>query len=128
LLIDAEARLNSYVKEIPEQAWQLIEYADKPLTIIYENARNLPQEIISSDGTVAIRITKDDFCKDLIRALKKPMISTSANVSGASSPSSFRDVDERIVSGVDYVVKWRQSENITVKPSTIVSIKQGGQI
>src|SRR5436190_104430 len=72
LLLDHESRLQSYVKEIPNQAWELIEFSEKPLTIIYEGARNLPAEVISEDGTVAIRVTRDEFCKHLIGGIKKP--------------------------------------------------------
>lgn len=128
LLLDHESRLQSYVKEIPEQAWELIEYSQKPLTIIYEGAKNLPPEVISDDGTVAIRITKDEFCKHLIAGLRKPLISTSANVSGKPSPGSFDEIDDEIISGVDYVVNWRRKEKNTSGASTIISLGQGGKI
>ena len=128
LLLDNESRLASYVKEIPEQAWSLIEYSEKPLTIIYDGAKNLPPVVISEDGSIAIRITKDEFCQYLIGAFRKPIISTSANISGKTAPASFDEIDEEIINGVDYVVKWRQKEKISSKPSTIISIKSGGQI
>lgn len=128
LLLDHESRLSSYVKEIPEQAWTLIEYAEKPLTIIYDGAKNLPQEVISEDGSIAIRITRDDFCKNLIGALRKPVISTSANISGVRAPSSFNEIDDDIITGVDYVVNWRQKETINARPSEIIRLGVGGQI
>ncbi len=128
LLLDHESRISSYVKEVPEQAYSLIEYTQKPLTIIYEGARNLPPEVISEDGTIAIRITRDEFCKNLVGALRKPVISTSANISGKPAPASFEDIEEEIIQGVDYVVNWRQNEKITSKPSTIISLGKGGKI
>lgn len=128
LLLDTESRLASYIKEIPEQAWTLIEYSEKPLTIIYDGAKNLPVELISADGSIAIRITKDEFCQYLIGALRKPLISTSANISGEKAPSSFDEIDEEIIKNVDYVVNWRQTEKIIAKPSTIIRLKTDGQI
>ena len=128
LLLDHESRLASYVKEVPEQAWAMIEYSEKPLTIIYNGAKNLPEELISDDGSIAIRITRDDFCKNLIGALRKPLISTSANISGMPAPSSFYEIQNPIIKGVDYVVNWRQNEKVISKPSTIISLGTDGQI
>ena len=128
LLLDHESRLYSYVKEIPEQAWALIEFSEKPLTIIYDGAINLPPEVISADGSIAIRITRDEFCQNLIGALRKPLISTSANFSGEQAPSSFDEIDEGIIKSVDYIVNWRQTEKIITKPSMIISLRSGGQI
>jgi L-threonylcarbamoyladenylate synthase len=128
LLLDHESKLNSYVHEVPEQAWALIEYSEKPLTIIYDGARNLPPEVIAKDGSIAIRITRDPFCRAVIGALRKPVVSTSANKSGDSPPSSFSEIDDEIKAGVDYIVNWRQSENITNPPSVIIRLKPGGQI
>ena len=128
LLLDHESKLHSYVNDIPDQAWTLIEYSEKPLTIIYTGAKNLPPEVISSDGSIAIRITRDAFCQNLIGALRKPLISTSANLSGKNAPVSFHEIDEEIINSVDYIVKWRQEEKIIANPSTIISLKPGGQI
>ena len=128
LLLDHESRLSTYVKEVPEQAWALIEYAERPLTIIYNGAKNLPPELIAEDGSIAIRITRDDFCKNLIGTLRKPIVSTSANISGEQTPSSFHEIHEQIISSMDYVVNWRQDEIILARPSTIVSLGTDGQI
>ncbi len=128
LLLDHESKLQSYVKHVPDQAWELIEYSEKPLTIIYDEAKNLPPEVIAKDGSIAIRITRDEFCKNLVSALRKPVISTSANLSGKTPPSSFSEVENEIIDGVDYVVNWRQEENKKIQPSTILRIRQGGQI
>jgi L-threonylcarbamoyladenylate synthase len=128
LLIDHESKLNSYVRDIPEQAWTLIEYSEKPLTIIYDGAKNLPPEVIAEDGSIAIRVTKDEFCCNLISALRKPLISTSANLSGDETPSSFNQINPKIIESADYVVNWRQTENIVAHPSTIIRLRSGGQI
>lgn len=126
LLLDNESRLLSYVKEIPEQAWSLIEFAEKPLTIIYDDARNLPAELIADDGSIGIRITKDDFCKNLIGLFRKPLVSTSANLSGEKSPSTFADISDEIKNSVDHIVKWRQNDNRPQEASTILRLKKGG--
>lgn len=128
LLLDQESRLSSYVKEIPDQAWALIEYSENPLTIIYDCAKNLPPEVIAEDGTIAIRITRDEFCKNLIGAIRKPLISTSANISGGPSPSMFDEIENEIIKSVDYVVNWRQTEKTPTKPSTIIRLRMDGQI
>jgi L-threonylcarbamoyladenylate synthase len=127
VLLDNEARLQSYVSEVPEAAWDLIEFAEKPLTIIYDGARNLAKNVMAGDGSIGIRITKDEFCKLLIGKFRKPIVSTSANISGNEPPMSFSDIDESIISGVDYVVNLRRDERIKVSPSTIIKLGSGGQ-
>ena len=128
VLLDSESRLQTYVEQVPEQAWTLIEFSEKPLTIIYEKAKNLPHELIAEDGSIAIRVTKDDFCKYLIGALRKPIVSTSANFSGQPSPASFRDIDPEIVNGVDYAANWRRREKMNNPPSTIIRLRTNGEI
>jgi L-threonylcarbamoyladenylate synthase len=128
VLLESESRLPTYVKEIPEQAWSLIEFSEKPLTIIYEGARNLPDELIAADGSIAIRVTKDEFCQYLIGALNKPIVSTSANISGQPSPKSFADIQPEILNSVDYVAKWRRNDRSNQTPSTIIRLRKNGQI
>jgi L-threonylcarbamoyladenylate synthase len=128
LLVDLEARLSTYVKEIPEQAWPLIEFTDKPLTIVYDGARNLPPELIAEDGSIAIRVTNDEFCKNLIGVLRKPLVSTSANISGSPAPSIYQEVSEDIRSAVDYVVNWRKDDRQRHQPSSIIKLQKGGLI
>jgi len=127
LLLDNEAKLQSYVREVPEMAWDLIECAEKPLTIIYDGARNLASNVIAEDGSVAIRVTKDEFCKKLVERFRKPIVSTSANISGNPPPQSFSDIDETIPDGVDYVVNLRQHETSKASPSTIIRLRVNGQ-
>ena len=110
LLVDLEARISTYVKEIPEQVWPLIEFTEKPLTIVYEGARNLPAEIIADDGSVAIRVTNDEFCKNLIGVFRKPLVSTSANISGEKAPAIYQEVSDEIRNSVDYIVNWRKDD------------------
>jgi L-threonylcarbamoyladenylate synthase len=126
ILIDNASRLQSYVREVPEMAWDLIELSEKPLTIIYDDAKNLAKNVIADDGSVGIRITKDEFCKKLIEKFRKPLVSTSANISGIEPPASFSDIDDTIIRGVDYIVNLRQKERITTAPSTIIKLGSGG--
>ncbi len=128
LLLDIASRLSSYVREVPENAWSLIEYSTKPLTIIYDGAKNLPAEVIGEDGSIAIRITSDEFCNKLIGQLKKPLVSTSANISGEPWPKCYDDVSDEIKNGVDYIAQWKLSEKSQFQPSTIIHLKSNGQI
>jgi L-threonylcarbamoyladenylate synthase len=128
ILLDNEAKLPSYVQHVPEQAWQLIEYAEKPLTIIYSEAKNLAKNIIAEDGSIGIRITKDEFCKRLIEKFRKPIVSTSANISGENAPASFSQISDEIKRGVDYIVALRQEENKPSTPSTIIKLGIKGEI
>ncbi|MBL0102765.1 MAG: threonylcarbamoyl-AMP synthase [Bacteroidetes bacterium] len=126
LLLDAEGRLLQYVKDVPDQAYDLIEVSDKPLTIIYDDAKNLPSNLIAADGSIAIRICKDEFCKNLIGQMRKPLVSTSANLSGEKSPATFDDISEEIKNGVDHIVNWRQHERQSGQASEIIRIRKGG--
>jgi L-threonylcarbamoyladenylate synthase len=128
VLVDAPERLSDYVMEIPEIAWELMTVSDQPMTIIYPGGINLASNILHTDGSVGIRITGDAFCKELIRQLGKPLISTSANISGQPSPSVFPDIDENIRSGVDYIVKWRQDDTARKSPSSIIKLGLKGEI
>ncbi|MCE1198201.1 MAG: threonylcarbamoyl-AMP synthase [Marinilabiliales bacterium] len=128
VLIDHPNRLQSYVREVPEIAWQLIEVADKPMTIIYPGARNLAANLMAPDGSVGIRITGEKFTEQLIREFRKPIVSTSANLSGKPAPAFFDEIDEAVRQGVDYIVRYRQEEQIKAVPSSILKIGLGGEI
>jgi len=128
VLVDNEYRLQQYTIEIPEIAYQLIEVSDKPLTIIYPGAKNLADNLISDDGSIGIRITNDDFCQKLLGRFKKPLVSTSANISGKNSPATFSDIEEEIKNSVDYVVNWRQDDHRPAIPSSIIKLGVGGEI
>ena len=128
VLLDSERRLLSYVQSVPDAAWDLIEYSEKPLTIIYDNGKNLAFNVIAQDGSVGIRITKDRFCQHLIERFRKPLVATSANTSGQPSPANFSNIEPAIVEGVDYVVNLRQNEQAVASPSTIIRLKDNGEI
>jgi L-threonylcarbamoyladenylate synthase len=127
VLLDSENRLQQYVSEVPEVAWELIEVTDKPLTLIYSGAKNLAPNLIADDGSVGIRIANDEFCEKLIGRFKKPIVSTSANISGHSAPAIFDEISDDIKSGVDYIVQHRQ-DDISKKPaSSIIKIDASGK-
>ena len=126
LVADVEM-VKHYVKEVPDAFEKLLEEQDRPTTYIFEGAQNLPKEVVAPDGTIAIRVVKDDFCHKLIRQLDRPLVSTSANLSGGKSPSKFAEIDEELKKRVDYVVRWRQDEDMEAKPSRIVKINANGK-
>lgn len=122
VLVDNEAKVQQYVRKVPRQAWDLMELTTKPLTIIFENAVNLAPDLLAEDGSVGIRVTHEDFSRDLCYRFRKAITSTSANVSGQPSPGNFKDVSEEIKNAVDYVVKYRQNDKSRPKPSSIIKI------
>ena len=127
ILLDTENKLESYVQEVPSIAYDLIEYAENPLTLVMPGAKNISPALIAADGSVGIRVTKHDFCQQLIQRLRKPLVSTSANISGKPSPQTFDGVDQEIIDGVDYVVDLEQHNTGKKKPSTIMRLNPGGQ-
>ncbi len=128
LLVDNDARLLRYVKTVPEIAWELMQYSDKPLTIVYPEGKSVAKNMIGPDKSIAIRITSDIFCKNLIRSFDNGLVSTSANISGNASPENFSDIDEEIISAVDYVVDLRQEEKTPASPSSIIKVGLKGEI
>ncbi len=128
LLLDQPGRLASFVRDVPATAWDLIEFSDKPLTIIYEGVYGVADSVRASDGSVGIRITKNEFCQSLVEKLRKPIVSTSANISGRPFATAFADIEEEVKSGVDYIVNLRRDERTEMKPSTVLRLKINGQI
>jgi len=128
VLLDSPGKLQNYVNEIPDMAWDLIEYADKPLTIIYPQAKNLAANLVAQDKSIGIRITNEAFSKKLCEVFRNPIVSTSANVSKQPSPATFADISQEIISQVDYVVNFRQDENLPAKPSSIIKLGIGNVI
>ncbi|HRZ96674.1 MAG TPA: L-threonylcarbamoyladenylate synthase [Paludibacter sp.] len=128
VLIDNPAKLQGYVNEIPEMAWDLIELSEKPLTIIYPEAKNLAKNLVSNDKTIGIRVTNELFSKKLCERFRKAIVSTSANVSGEKTPATFKEITEEIKSSVDYVVNFRQNESTLPKPSSIIKLGIGNVI
>ncbi|MFD2597946.1 L-threonylcarbamoyladenylate synthase [Sphingobacterium corticis] len=127
LLLHNENQLASYVNDIPDVAYELIEVTDRPLTIIYSQSKNLPASTVAADGSVAIRVADHPFCQQLLQRFRKPIISTSANLSGQSSPANFSEIDVAIIEGVDYVVEFGQHDMKSQKPSMIMKLGSGGQ-
>lgn len=128
VLLDSTTKLNKYFKQVPEQAWTLFEFSQKPLTLVLPGAVNLAQSLISNDGTAAVRIVKHEFCRQLIFKLNKPLVSTSANISGMPSPLTFTEIDPAIIDAVDYVVNLPGEKNKTGKPSTIIKLELDGSV
>lgn len=127
ILLENANRLDSYVSEVPEIAYDLIEYAENPLTIIFSGAKNLAESVINSDGSVGIRIVRHPFCEQLIQRFRKPIVSTSANLSGESTPKTFAQINDKILNKVDYVVDVEQYETEEKKPSTIMKLEADGR-
>lgn len=127
-LVDSEAKIEFYVRDVPNVAWNLIDVSDSPLTLIYDGARNLAPNLIADDGSVAIRLTKEPFSSRLCRAFRRAIVSTSANVSGEPSPKTFSQISEEVLSAVDYVCTSRRNEREPHKPSSIIKIGAGGEI
>ena len=127
-LIDSEAKLQFYVKEVPEVAWDLLEVADRPLTIIYDGARNLAPNLLAEDGSAGIRVTREEFSRNLCMRFKRAIVSTSANVSGQPAPRSFADISPEILAAVDYVCTSRREEKHTPPASHIIKLGVSGEV
>ena len=127
VLISKIEQLSEYVIEVPEIAWNLVEFAEKPLTVIYPKGKSLPAKLMGEDGSIAIRLVKDEFCKGLVYKFERGIISTSANISGQPSPLKFDDISPEIISGVDYILHNPKGENKNPQPSQIVKLGLGGE-
>ncbi|GAB2774587.1 L-threonylcarbamoyladenylate synthase [Salinimicrobium soli] len=119
--------LNQFVEEVPEVAYDILKYAAKPTTIIYDKPIRVAENLVGADDTLGIRVTKDEFCQRLIKKLKRPLVSTSANISGEETPQSFAEISPEILKGVDYVVNLQQSRK-TPKPSAIIKLSNDGKV
>ena len=128
VLVDNAVKVDFYVNQAPEVAFDLIELATKPLTIIYDDAKNLASNLIAEDGSVGIRVTSETFSNQLCYRFRKAIVSTSANVSGEPSPATFEDISEEIKGAVDYIVQSRQNERTVSKSSSIIKLGKGGQV
>jgi L-threonylcarbamoyladenylate synthase len=126
ILLDTENKLESYISEVPAVAYDLIEFAENPLTLVMPGAKNISSALIAQDGSVGVRVSKHPFCQQLIQRLRKPLVSTSANISGQSSPQNFAQISPEIIEGVDYVVDVDQHDLSVKKPSTIMRIDPSG--
>lgn len=127
ILVESERRLQDLV-DVPEMAWQIIDLSEKPVTIVYENPKNLPKELLAEDGSIGIRLVKDDFCKKLIGKLNKPLVSTSANFSGEKSPLKFSDISQELVNAVDYAVEENREKVSKYSGSSVIKIWNDGRV
>ena len=128
VLVDSDVKVQSFIREVPSVAWDLIELSEKPLTIIYDGARNLAPNLLGEDGSVGMRVTREEFSKQLCFRFRKPIVSTSANISGEPSPRSFAEISDEIKQAVDYVVAVRRDESPCATPSSIIKLGAGGQV
>jgi L-threonylcarbamoyladenylate synthase len=128
VLVDNPGKIQSYVEEMPDMAWDLIELSDKPLTIIYAGAKNLATDLIAEDGSIGIRVTNEIFSKKLCERFRKPVVSTSANISGEKSPENFAEISNEIITAVDYVVDFRRKETTKSTPSGIIKLGKGNVV
>ena len=127
ILLDEYEKLFTYVEKVPEIAFDLINNSDSPITVVYPNAKNLAENIIGKDGSIGIRIVKDEFCKKIINLLNQPLVSTSANISGEPTPLIYSRISQKIITQVDYIVDYNRTKIIQLKPSTIVKFNEKGE-
>ena len=128
VLVDNAVKVDFYVKEVPPVAWDLLDVATNPLTIIYSGARNLAPSLLAEDGSVGIRVTEEEFSKQLCFRFRKAIVSTSANISGEPSPKNFAEISEVVKQGVDYIVGYRQNDKQKHKPSSIIKLGPTGEL
>jgi L-threonylcarbamoyladenylate synthase len=128
VLVNSIDMIRDYVHEIPPAALEILEVNDKPLTIIYPEARNLADNLPASDGSIGIRISTESFSAGLIKAFGRPIVSSSANIAGNPSPANFSEISPEIQSAADYVVKWKQDDRKKRKPSGILKVSLNGEI
>lgn len=121
ILVDGFPMLERYIRDVPEVCYDIIDLSVKPTTIIYDNPILLPDILLAEDGSIGIRVTNDPFCQSVIRQFKKPIVSTSANISGSPNATCFDDIDIRIKEKVNHIVKWRVNEKMA-NPSAIIKI------
>ena len=128
VLVDGLAMLERYVDTIPDVAYSLIELSEKPITIIYDKGAGLAENLLGKDGSVGVRVTSENFSKELCRRFRKPIVSTSANISGEPSAIIFDDIKQEILDNVDYVVKYRRDDIAKGTPSSVIKLGANGEV
>lgn len=126
-LVNGDRMLHQIFREIPEVAWQIMDYAERPTTLILDEPRNVAPNIIGADNSLGIRVVKSPFCYKLMERMKKPLVSTSANLSGQPTPKSFKEISPEIIAGVDYVVNLHH-DTISGRPSSIIKLTKDAQV
>lgn len=127
VLLNGERMMHNVFKEIPDVAWQILDLSEKPTTLILDNPRNVAKNIVAEDNTLGVRIVTEPFCFKLMERMKKPLVSTSANISGMFTPKSFKEISPEIIKGVDYVVNL-QHDKVCKNPSTIIKLSLDSQV
>lgn len=127
-LVDSDARLQRYVRNVPNVAWDILDIATKPTTIILDGAVNLAPNLIAEDGSIALRITKEPFSHELCYRFQKPLVSTSANISGEPAAANYNDISQELLDAVDYVCFSRRQEHKPHTPSSIIKLKEDGEV
>jgi L-threonylcarbamoyladenylate synthase len=127
IMLDQYEKLYQYVDDVPEIAFDLMNSITTPLTIVYPHAKNIAKKLIPDDGSIAIRVTRDEFCRKLISLMNKPLVSTSANISGQPTPLIFSKISPEILNSVDYIVNYAQTRLHQIKPSTIIKFNKKGE-
>lgn len=126
-LVGSELALERTVAEVPDVAWQLIEAADSPVTIVYDRGTGVASNLLAPDGSLAVRLTREKFSAELCRRFRRPLVSTSANVSGQPAARCFSEISREVIDGVDYVCESRRGEGPSATPSMVIKISAGGQ-
>ena len=127
-LVDSDARLQRYVRNVPSEAWELFDCVDKPTTVILDEAVNLAPNLVAADGSIGIRITQEAFSKSLCYRFQKAIVSTSANISGEPTAQNYCDISQEIIDAVDYVCWTRRQEHKPHRPSSIIKLGKGGEV
>ena len=127
VLMNGERMMYNVFKEIPEVAWQILDLSERPTTLILDKPRNVAKNIIAEDNTLGVRIVTEPFCFKLMERMKKPLVSTSANISGMFTPKTFKEISPEIIKGVDYVVNL-QHDKVCKNPSTIIKLGLDSQV
>ena len=127
-LVDSDARLQRYVRNVPSVAWELFDCVDKPTTVILDEAVNLAPNLVAADGIIGIRITQEAFSKSLCYRFQKAIVSTSANISGEPTAQNYCDISQEIIDAVDYVCWTRRQEHKPHRPSSIIKLGKGGEV
>ncbi len=126
ILVDAPEKMEQFVQEVPSIAYDLVEYAEHPLTLVFDSGKNVSASVLSPTGSIAIRIVKQGFCHELIKRFRGPLLSTSANISGEQAAAGFAEIPASIIEQVDYVVPEREARFMTLKASTIIKLSDDG--
>ncbi len=126
VLVDSDGMLQRTVSDVPDIAWELIDAAVNPLTIIYDHPNGVASNLTAPDGSLGVRISSERYSSELCRRLRRPIVSTSANISGEKTPKTFREIADAVKEGVDYVAEYRRDDTTPHAPSNIIKLSEGG--